>query len=67
MHFDDHLTISAKYYNVTSSSITVAVLGGKFVKAKDCEPDPITSNERKVPKRNPKAKPWVSPYGGKRK
>ncbi len=27
----------------------------------------ITSTGRVVPKRNPKAKAWVSPYGGKRK
>ena len=31
------------------------------------EPEIITSSGRKVPKRNPKAKAWVSPYGGKRK
>ena len=30
-------------------------------------PEIITSSGRKVPKRNPKAKAWVSPYGGKRK
>lgn len=27
----------------------------------------VSSTGRKVPKRNPKAKSWVSPYGGKRK
>ena len=27
----------------------------------------VSSTGRKVPKRNPKAKAWVSPYGGKRK
>ena len=31
------------------------------------EPEIVTSSGRKVPKRNPKAKAWVSPYGGKRK
>lgn len=31
------------------------------------EPEVTTSTGRKVPTRNPKAKPWVSPYGGKRK
>lgn len=31
------------------------------------EPKVTTSTGRKVPTRNPKAKPWVSPYGGKRK
>ncbi len=30
-------------------------------------PEIITSSGRKVPKRNPAAKAWVSPYGGKRK
>ena len=30
------------------------------------EPDIVTSSGRKVPRRNPKAKAWVSPYGGKR-
>lgn len=30
-------------------------------------PEIVTSSGRKVPKRNPKAKAWVSPYGGKRK
>lgn len=31
------------------------------------EPEIVTSSGRKAPKRNPKAKAWVSPYGGKRK
>ena len=31
------------------------------------EPEIITSSGRKVPKRIPKGKAWVSPYGGKRK
>lgn len=31
------------------------------------EPEIITSTGRKVPKRNPKAKAWVSPYGNRRK
>ena len=31
------------------------------------EPEIVTSSGCKVPKRNPKAKAWVSPYGGKRK
>ena len=31
------------------------------------EPDIVTSSGRKVPRRNPKAKAWVSPYGGKHK
>ena len=30
------------------------------------EPEIVTSSGRKVPKRNPKAKAWVSPYGNKR-
>lgn len=31
------------------------------------EPEIITSTGRKVPKRNPNAKAWVSPYGNRRK
>lgn len=31
------------------------------------EPEIVTSSGRKVPKRNPKAKAWVSPYGNRRK
>jgi hypothetical protein len=31
------------------------------------KPEVTTSTGHKVPTRNPKAKPWISPYGGKRK
>lgn len=40
--------------------------GSKAAQAVESKPV-VTSTGRKVPKRNPAAKAWVSPYGGKRK
>ena len=42
---------------------SLAELSDKYL----VEPEIVTSSGHKVPKRNPKAKAWVSPYGGKRK
>ena len=67
MRFDNHLTITERYNDLTSMTVSYGVLRGMLVLTKTEVKEPVTSSGRKVPKRNPKAKAWVSPYGGKRK
>lgn len=66
MKFDNHLTIAERYNNLTSMTVSYGVLGGLLLSKTEVK-EPVTSSGRKVPSRNPKAKSWVSPYGGKRK
>jgi hypothetical protein len=78
MQFDNHLTISSRYnaepfihYVKTlslsvSTALKITVTSGS-TNGEYRDSEVTTSTGRKVPSRNPKAKPWVSPYGGKRK
>ena len=58
------------YVKTLSLSVSVALSNaaqsGHWKNQNDV-PEVVTSTGRKVPNRNPKAKSWVSPYGGKRK
>ena len=63
MRFDSHLTITERYNDLTSMTVSYGVLGGMLL----TKTQVVSSTGRKVPKRNTQAKAWVSPYGGKRK
>lgn len=78
MQFDNHLTISSRYNTESfihyvktlslsaSAALKITVTSGS-TNSQYGDSEVTTSTGRKVPSRNPKAKPWVSPYGGKGK
>lgn len=59
----DALSELRNYYTVIMSGNNPIKIIGDGIQEKPI----VTSTGRKVPKRNPKAKAWVSPYGNRRK
>lgn len=59
----DSLNELREFYTTVVTGKNVVKINGDSIQEKPI----VTSTGRKVPKRNPKAKAWVSPYGNRRK